>query len=238
LEREEAKKVIEAIIFASDYPVTEKEISKTFDNEIKEKEIEAIVNDLNEEYSKSGRAFKIERIAGGFSFLTLPEYHGWLVKSLENAEKPKLTVKSLETLAIIAYKQPVTRIEIDAIRGVNSDYLIRQLLEKGLISIVGRAQAPGQPLLYGTSERFLRYFGLNEIEDLPRLKEIDELIRNDDRFLRQLNQFDIQELDAGKLGMEFVDKIKSVILKENADSGGENGKEENKNTETVPSEEG
>jgi len=218
LDKKEICSIIEAIIFAADYPVKSREIVKVFDAEVKEQEIISCIDTLNNSYRENDRAFKIEKIAGGFTFQTRPEFYSWLTKSLENAERPKLTVKGLETLAIIAYKQPVTRTEIDAIRGVNSDYLIRQLLEKGLISILGRAEAPGQPLLYGTSERFLRYFGLNELEDLPKLREIDELIRNDDRFLRQLNQFDIQDLDPGQLGIEFVDKIKSVIVKDKPDN--------------------
>ena len=206
--------IAEAIIFSSQTPVSNADIAKVFDDEVSDDQIKEIVGQLNESYVKSNRSFKIDRVASGYIHHTLPEYYEWLIKKDELSERPKLTHKGLEALSIIAYKQPITRTEIEAIRGVNSDYLIRQLLEKDLITIRGRAQAPGQPLLYGTSERFLRYFGLNELEDLPKLREIDELLQSDDRFLKKLNQHDIQDLDPEKLGLEFVEKIKSVLLKE------------------------
>ena len=215
MQRDKIVQITEALIFSSQTPVNEKDIVKVFDEELKEDEVKVIIQQLNETYEKNNRSFRIDRVASGYVHHTLPEYYEWLIKKDELEEKPKLTYKGLETLSIVAYKQPITRTEIEAIRGVNSDYLIRQLLEKDLITIKGRAQAPGQPLLYGTSDRFLRYFGLNELEDLPKLREIDELLQSDDRFLKKLNQHDIQELDPEKLGLEFVEKIKSVLLKDN-----------------------
>lgn len=210
--------IIEAVIFSSQYPAKLNEIASLFDNKYSEDELKEMISQLNSKYEKDGRTFRIDEVGQGWLFQTLPDYFQWIVKKDENSERPRLTLKGLETLAIIAYKQPITRTEIEAIRGVNSDYLLRQLLERDLITIMGRAQAPGQPLLYGTSGRFLRYFGLNELDDLPKLREIDELLQSDDHFLKKLNQFEITDLDPDKLGLEFVEKIKSVMLKGKTDN--------------------
>lgn len=210
--------IIEAVIFSSQNPAKLNEIASLFDNKFSEDELKEMISQLNSIYKKEGRSFRIDEVGEGWLFQTLPDYFQWIVKKDENSERPRLTLKGLETLAIIAYKQPITRTEIEAIRGVNSDYLLRQLLERNLITIMGRAQAPGQPLLYGTSSRFLKYFGLSELDDLPKLREIDELLQSDDHFLKKLNQFEITDLDPDKLGFEFVEKIKSVMLKGKTDN--------------------
>jgi len=107
----------------------------------------------------------------------MPEYADWLGKMMKEKAKRKLSPSALETLAIIAYKQPVTKPEIEAIRGVSADYVISTLLERGLITIVGRAATPGRPLLYGTTQDFLKHFGINDLADLPKPREIDEIMR-------------------------------------------------------------
>jgi segregation and condensation protein B len=199
---------VEALIFASDKPVKAAQLIKMLaTDDVSTEDIEKIVADLNSDYNQRNAAFFIQTLAGGYSFRTREAFDAD-IREMEGLNKQyQLSPKGLETLAIVAYRQPVTRVEIDAIRGVNSDYLIRQLLEKDLISILGRAQAPGQPLLYGTSERFLRFFGLESLDALPRLREIDELIKQDHSFLKKLNQFDLQQIDPNQLGLEFSEKM-------------------------------
>jgi segregation and condensation protein B len=205
--------IVEALLFAADRPLQPLEVREAMGDEASQHmDMDSLVAVLNDQYEKQQRSFRIQKIGGAYQITTNSDFADF-IRRLENIQaKTRLTQKSLETLAIIAYQQPVTRPEIEAIRGVNSDYIIRQLLERDLITITGRAEAPGQPLLYGTSKRFLNYFGLNQLADLPKLKEIDELLRSDDRFLKKLQQYDIEKLDADKLGIEFVEKIKSVLL--------------------------
>ncbi len=182
--------VIEALIFASDEPLPAKEIIAAIreidgdDVEIKEKEIERQVDALNEIYEQTDRPFRILRLAGGFTFGTLPEYSKYVGYLSTEKSKRRLSHAALETLAIIAYKQPITKPEVESIRGVNSDYMINTLLEKGLITIKGRADTVGRPLLYVTTKNFLKYFGLNKITDLPKPREIEEIMKDQD-FIEQ-----------------------------------------------------
>src|SRR5689334_18022657 len=171
---------IEALIFASDRALTTLEIieflnsSPEFDDEkINLDQIEAALQGITEKYSADFYPFEVKQIGGGWQFLTRKEFHKTVAQL--NADKflKRLSAASLETLAIIAYKQPVTKGEIEAIRGVSSDYAVQKLLEKELIVISGRNEkAPGQPLLYSTSKNFMDYFGINSAEDLPKLKEV------------------------------------------------------------------
>ena len=182
--------VIEALIFASDDPLPPKEILTAIkgidgnDVNINEKEIENTVDELNSKYEQNGNAFTILKIAGGFVYATKPDnakYVGYL--STEKSKR-RLSQAALETLAIIAYKQPLTKPELETIRGVNSDYTLNTLLEKNLITIQGRADTVGRPLLYITTDEFLKYFGLRNITDLPKPREIDEIMKDED-FLEQ-----------------------------------------------------
>ncbi|MBU3699791.1 MAG: SMC-Scp complex subunit ScpB [Candidatus Kapabacteria bacterium] len=136
-----------------------------------------LVEQINEDLGRSNRPYRIVKIAGGFQFATTPQ-HGILVQRLLKAKnRRRLTQAALETVAIIAYRQPITKGEIDAIRGVNSGEVVNSLVEKQLVAMVGRSEAPGKPLLYGTTEEFLRVFGLNSLADLPKLREIDDLLK-------------------------------------------------------------
>jgi segregation and condensation protein B len=135
-----------------------------------------MIEELNAEFESGHRAFRIVHVAGGYQFATRPEYGSWLGKMLREKTRRKLSVSALETLAVIAYRQPVTKPEIEAIRGVNIDYVLRTLLERNLAAIVGRAASPGRPLLYGTTQEFLKRFGLNDLSELPKPREIDELL--------------------------------------------------------------
>lgn len=136
-----------------------------------------LVDEINDDLEKTDRPFRIVKIAGGYQFATTPQ-HGQLVQRLLKAKNRKrLTQAALETLAIVAYRQPITKAEVDAIRGVNSGEVVNSLTEKQLVAMVGRAETPGKPLLYGTTDDFLRVFGLNSLSDLPKLREIDDLLK-------------------------------------------------------------
>jgi segregation and condensation protein B len=176
--------LVEALIFAADEPLSEKQlkdlITPPANSEepcrIELPEIKQIINDLNESYLQNQKPFRIIEIAGGFQFATLPDYALWVGRLYAERAKRKLSQSALETLAIVAYKQPITKPEIERIRGVNCDYVVKTLLEKDLVTIVGRAESVGRPLLYGTTRQFLIHFGLNSITDLPRPREIEEIL--------------------------------------------------------------
>jgi len=138
-------------------------------------EFDKIIQDIEEFYKEIESPLTIRKIAQGYKMAIRKEYKKWVARLYQKRGQVHLTKSALETLAIIAYKQPVTRVEIDAIRGVNSDGPMKTLLEKGLIEIRGRKNVPGRPMLYGTTKKFLEYFGLNSLDDLPDIKEIQEL---------------------------------------------------------------
>jgi len=166
----EAIATVEAILFASDSPLTVSKISSVA--ELAPGVIRNTIASLNDRYEKAGSAFRIESIANGYQMLTLPEYHDVLGRVLRARSQSRLSQAAMETLAIVAYRQPVIRADIEAIRGVACGDLLRGLMEKGLIKIVGRAQVLGRPMLYGTTRRFLEVFGLGTLDDLPRVEEL------------------------------------------------------------------
>lgn len=182
--------VIEALVFASDDPITHAEIITAIkaldglDTEITEEEIEAAIDQLNAKYEQNGNAFTILKIAHGFVHATKPDHAKYVGYLSSEKTKRKLSQSALETLAIVAYKQPLTKPELESIRGVNSDYTVNTLLEKNLITIQGRAETVGRPLLYITTDEFLKYFGLRAISDLPKPREIEEIMKDED-FLEQ-----------------------------------------------------
>ena len=185
--------VIEALIFSSDEPISENEIIRAIKGidgeeiEINSDDVHSAVEELNKKYDENGNSFKIRKIANGFIFATTEinaKYVGFL--SSEKSKR-RLSQAALETLAIIAYKQPVTKPELEQIRGVNSDYILNTLLEKNLITITGRAETIGRPLLYGTTTEFLKYFGLFNLSDLPKPREIEEIMKDED-FIEQKNK--------------------------------------------------
>ena len=157
---------IEALLFATQHPLTAGRLAELLDLP-STKPIRRAVQSLNDDYARTNRSFRIEQVAGGYQMLTLPEL-GELVKKLVQKETDaKLTKAAMETLAIIAYKQPILRVDVEAIRGVACGEAIRGLMEKHLVKIAGRAEEPGRPILYGTTKRFLEVFGLNATTDLP-----------------------------------------------------------------------
>ncbi|MBN2130620.1 MAG: SMC-Scp complex subunit ScpB [Sedimentisphaerales bacterium] len=167
--------VIEAILFASDEPLTHNRIANIV--ETTGKQVRQSIKDLNARYESNHHAFRIEQIAGGYQMLTLTGYNHWLRKMLRARSDTKLSPAAMETLAIIAYKQPIIRADIEAIRGVAVGEVIRSLMYKGLVKIVGRAEVLGRPMLYGTTKKFLGIFGLNSLKDLPKVEEL----KNPDR---------------------------------------------------------
>ena len=162
--------VVEAVLFASDEPLTTTRLTNIV--ETTTKQIKESIESLNEKYRASGNAFRIEQIAGGFQMLTLSQYNVWLKKLLRARSDSKLSPAALETLAIISYKQPIIRADLEAIRGVAAGEMIRSLMYKGLVKIVGRAEVLGRPMLYGTTRKFLEVFGLNSLKDLPKIEEL------------------------------------------------------------------
>lgn len=179
-----AKQILEALIFATDEPLTPGDIINIFNTldegerlrRMSEESILRYIEELNHEFEQTGRAFRIVKVAGGYQYATQQHFAPWLGKMLKEKSKRKLSISALESLAVIAYKQPVTKPEVESIRGVNADYVLRTLLERNLITIVGRAATPGRPLLYGTTRDFLKHFGINDLSELPKPREIDELM--------------------------------------------------------------
>ncbi|MDD5607356.1 MAG: SMC-Scp complex subunit ScpB [Ignavibacterium sp.] len=193
--------IIEVLIFSSDEPISESEIIRAIkgidgeDIEISSENISDTVDLLNKSYEDSSRSFRIKKIANGFVFVTTEIFAKYVGYLSSEKSKRRLSQAALETLAIIAYKQPVTKPELEQIRGVNSDYILTTLLEKNLITITGRAESIGRPLLYGTTTEFLKYFGLYNLSDLPKPREIEEIMKDED-FIEQKN----------KIMMNFVEE--------------------------------
>jgi segregation and condensation protein B len=192
--------IVEALLFASDSPLSVGKIREIV-SELTPKEIEKAIESLNLHYQKTQRTFTIREIAGGYQIFTLPEYSDYVDRLYLNKQRSRLTQKALETLAIIAYKQPLTKNEMEEIRGVNVDGVVKTLTSRNLITITGRAKAPGSPFLYSTTKKFLDYFGLNSMDDLPKLKEIDELIDiEDERYPH--HETIMREIQLNELGMQ------------------------------------
>ncbi len=169
---------IEALIFVADQPITLDEIGtclqQVLGQTFSQSELLAALEALRQRYAQPEFAFEIVEVAEGYVFMTKGTYHPIVATWLKQRTRKRLSKAALETLAIIAYKQPITKGEIEQIRGVNCDYTIQKLLEKELIAIVGRSDRLGRPLLYGTSQKFMDYFGIKRLEDLPQPKDFKE----------------------------------------------------------------
>ncbi|HNM31730.1 MAG TPA: SMC-Scp complex subunit ScpB [Chitinophagales bacterium] len=176
---EDVQKNIEAIIFAAENPVKIEELLTYFNKNTEvaftQEEVEGILFVIKEKYNNDLFPFELGEVGGGYQFLTKADYHTAVSGFLNRNTVKRLTTAALESLAIIAYKQPVTKSIIETIRGVNADYTIQKLIEKELVEIAGRSDEPGRPLLYKTTQQFLDYFGINSLEELPKLKEFEEL---------------------------------------------------------------
>lgn len=165
------EQVVEAVLFASDRPLTLPKLV----NIIKvgsARDIRTHIETLNERYEAQGASFRIEKLAGGYQMLTLPSYNTWIRKLKESKQDSKLSQAAMETLAVVSYKQPVVRADVEAIRGVSCGETLNRLRELGLVKIVGRAEDVGRPMLYGTTKKFLEVFGLSSLTELPEVEEL------------------------------------------------------------------
>jgi len=170
----ELKSILEALIFASPEPLTPKALFKLLDTEPKE-DVEAALAELKRDYERVS-GLQIVDVAGGYQIVTRPDLNDWVRKLFHERSTQRLTVQGLETLAVIAYKQPITAAEVTEIRGVNTSGVLNTLLERGLIKIVGRKQVVGRPFLYATTREFLIRFGLNDLGDLPKVEDMAEAL--------------------------------------------------------------
>jgi segregation and condensation protein B len=208
------EQIIEALIFASDSPLPGKKIREIVPEISTEKQVKKIIEQIDERYEKQNSPLKIIELAGGYQIVTRENYSSWISQLYKSRSRAKLTRKGLETLAIIAYKQPVTKQEVEHIRGVSADGVIRTLIERNLITVKGREKAPGNPLLYGTTDYFLEYFGLTDISHLPKLKEIDELLKGDSKFLESLDQVALEQMMPEALGLASMEDEESMDTSE------------------------
>ena len=171
IQQDERLILFEALLFATERPLSPRRIIHFLGKSAKT-DLPKLVEKLNDSFAESGRSFRVREIAGGYQLYLMPTYARAVEKFLKKQRERRLSQAALETLAVIAYKQPVSRADVEHVRGVNSDGVLSSLLERKLTAIVGRSQKVGRPLLYGTTERFLEYFGLNTLEELPRLDEL------------------------------------------------------------------
>lgn len=208
--------IIEALIFSADEPLSQTEMIRAIkgidgeDIDITAEDIDSSVEEVNAKYENSSLPFRIIKVANGYLFATREEYAKYIGILSSEKTKRRLSQAALETLAIIAYKQPITKPELEVIRGVNSDYILNTLLEKKLITITGRTETIGRPLLYGTTDEFLKYFGLYNLSDLPKPREIEEIMQDDD-FIEQKN----------KIMMNAVEEDLENTIEKDKDNAGE-----------------
>ena len=180
--KNDINKIVEALLFASPEPLTQAHLNSIIEPDIIDPELtklENIIEDLQNKYLENDNAFTIVQIASGYQLVSHTEYEIFIRRLLKKSGRLALTNASLETLAIVAYRQPVNRFEIESIRGVDSSGVLKTLLSKNLIKIKGRDASPGRPLLYNTTGKYLEYFGLNNITEMPKLSELTDLEKTD-----------------------------------------------------------
>ena len=174
MEENELKSALESLLFVSGTPLSAEKLKGVFE-ETTQEQIVAQLQTLGREYDDRGAGIMLAEVAGGYQLVTRPENSGWIRKFKAVKISAKLSKPALETLAIVAYKQPITRTEVEAVRGVNIGGIMRNLMERRLVKIVGKKDIPGKPMMYGTTPDFLQYFGLKDLSALPTLKEFQEL---------------------------------------------------------------
>jgi len=217
--------IIEALILSSPEPLEPGKIAAVVEN-VKPTEIDDIVRQLNDKYRETDASFRIRKIAGGYQMYITENYAGFVTDLYTRRKNQRLTRAALETLSIIAYRQPVTRSDIELIRGVSSDSAIKTLLERKLITLSGRAQTIGRPLLYSTTDEFLKFFNLDSLNDLPRMEEIEEILSAADPDAQQKLVFENGDADDSEQVQEIPISIDST-------TGGEEIPA-NKDTDTIP----
>ena len=182
MQKKEINQIVEALLFASPEPLTQAQLNSIFEADLVDPELtslENIIEDLKDKYNINDNAFTIAKVAGGYQLISRPEYEVFIRRLLKKSSRLALTNASLETLAIVAYRQPVNRFEIELIRGVDSSGVLRTLLSKNLIKIKGRDSGPGRPLLYNTTEKYLEFFGLSNLSEMPRISELVDLEKSE-----------------------------------------------------------
>jgi len=229
IDADRAKQVVEALIFAATKPLTVPEIRKVLGGQFSAKEIEKWLSEIREVYAQQDRSFELIEIAGGYEFATRKDFAPWILKIELQKKARQATQSALETLAILAYKQPITRAEIEELRGVDVSGVLNTLLERGFIKIVGKKEIPGRPFLYGSTEKFLEHFGLKSIQDLPSLDDIKTIVENavkkDELFGRQ------QMMD---IPQEETPKVEESVPTENNEAA---AAQENENGSSEPTQE-
>lgn len=220
---EKIKAIIEALIFTSELPLAPEKIRAVFPD-MEKTDIQEIIRQLVMEYQERQGGIQIQEVAGGFQFRTHPELGSW-VKKLKSQKPQSLSPASLETLAIIAYKQPIVKSEIESIRGVDVGGPLKNLLEKKLIRIMGRKDVPGKPIIYGTTKKFLEVFNLRDLMDLPNLRELKELQQQHELALEESEpaRDEIQEALDGLEASGDQQSSEAVPLMEENEPKGENG---------------
>ena len=191
MEREELKSIVENVLLAADQPINASELSKIFLDGTDKNQLQSILDELKEEYNS--RNLQIMEVADGYQLCTRHEYNDWIRKYLKLDRSSRLSQPSLDTLSIIAYKQPLTRQEVDDIRGVDSSGVLKTLLEKKVIGPAGRKKVPGRPIMYRTTQKFLEYFGLKDLSDLPTLEDLREGMEGEDPPLQTQIEFSNSE---------------------------------------------
>jgi segregation and condensation protein B len=204
MEASEKRRIVEALVLSSSEPISAVKLAEIVPS-CEPDEVKELVNALNGEYAEQDRSFEIWEVAGGFQIRTRAEFSGYLQK-LQKERALRLSQAALETLAIIAYRQPVTRAEIEDVRGVDAGATVKSLLERHLIRIAGQREVPGRPMLYGTTRRFLEIFGLESLKNLPTLRELDELAREQGLVERTATEPGAENADGIAEGAEAVDE--------------------------------
>ena len=227
MEINDIKKIIEALLFVSDKPLLNREIKAVIKEELPENvKIEDIMKEIQQEYVQLNRSFELKFVADGWTFATKPEYSSWIKKLLKEKTILKLSPSAMEVLAIIAYKQPITRAEIDTIRGVDSGGVIDTLTDRKFVKIVGRKETLGRPLLYGTTQEFLRHFGLSHLSELPVIEAAKDVLPEQQEKVQELPFDNIEsnnqsaDNDNGEtkedvLNTEDVNKEDNVVEEQN-----------------------
>ena len=194
MEDHQLKSAIEALLFVSNNPVSLDRLKSIFE-ETSPEQIDVQIQALSHEYDERGAGIMLAEVAGGYQLATRPENVSWIRKFKSVKVSARLSKPALETLAIVAYKQPITRMEVEAIRGVNIGGIMRNLMERRLVKIVGKKDVPGKPMMYGTTIEFLQYFGLKDLSALPTLKEFQELEAGEE----VMEEVPVASADAGPL---------------------------------------
>jgi segregation and condensation protein B len=204
VDRDELKPIIENLLLASDQPVSADLLYQTFLGRSSREDLQAILKELQEDYQS--RNLQIVEVADGFQLCTRSEYSDWIRKLLKLDKSFKLSRAALDTLAIIAYKQPLTRAEVDEIRGVDSSGVVRTLLEKKIISPAGRKNVPGKPMMFRTTQKFLEYFGLRDLSEMPTLEDFNEELEGEVESEQGELTFNNQENDLPSADIDLAEE--------------------------------